>query len=281
MNYFNKIPTITYNGQVAKNLLTRAKLSDQTMNSKTAFYPYIMDETDRADTLSQHYYDNPGYTWLIWMSNNTIDPYYSMPLTESDLNNYLIDKYGSLERAMRKIAFYRTTYNSETRISVSDYSTLPPRFMKYYEPVYDNYLNIRQYKRKSDTDTTNTNKIITMTLTVVNGNFAVDEEIQVDGTNYAFVTLVDGNTITCQHVNGTFSVGNVITGKDSGAYGTITSVTTLVETIAFTDVLYWEPVTYYDYERELNEDKKNIKLLGAGFKREAESELKRLMSINS
>jgi len=281
MNYFNKIPTIIYNGQVAKNLLTRAKLSDQTMNNKTSFYPYIMDETDRVDTLSQHYYDNPGYTWLIWMANNTIDPYYSMPLTEDDLNNYLIDKYGSVERAMRKIAFYRTSYNSETRISVSDYSTLPSRFMKYYEPVFDNYVNIKEYKRKSDTDITNTNKIITITLTVVNGIFAVDEEIQVDGTNYAFVTLVDGNTITCQHVNGTFSVDDVITGKDSGAYGTITSVTTLVETIAFTDVLYWEPVTYYDYERELNEDKKNIKLLDARFKRQAESELKRLMSINS
>ena len=280
MNYFNKIPTIIYNGQVAKNLLARAKLSDSTMKNKTAFYPYIMDETDRADTLSHHYYDSPNYTWLIWMSNNTIDPYYSMTMTEENFNNYIINKYGSTVKAMRKIVYYRTIYNSDTRISVSAYNSLIPRFMKYYDPILDINGNVNQYKIKADSDITNTNKIVTMTLATVNGNFTVGEEIQVNGTNYAFVTLVDGTTVTCQHVNGSFQVGNTITGQDSGAYGRVASVNTLVETIAFTDSAYWEPITYYDYEREINEGKKQIKLLDSRYKGQAESELKRLMSIN-
>lgn len=280
MNYFNKIPTIIYNGQVAKNLLSRSKLSDQTMKNKTAFYPYTMDETDRADTLSQHYYESTGYTWLIWMANNTLDPYYSMPLTETDFNNHLISKYGSVEKAMRKIAFYRTTYNSETRITVSQYRALTARFMKYYEPVLDENNMVSVYKRKSDTDITNTNKIITLTLSTVNGKFTVGEEIQINGTNYAFATLVDGNTITGQHVNGTFSAGNTITGQDSGATATIVSATTIVETVAFNDAAYWEPITYYDHERELNEDKKTVQLLDVRYKGQAEVELKRLMSAN-
>lgn len=280
MNYFNKIPTIIYNGQVAKNLLSRAKLSNSTMNNKAAFYPYTMDDSDRADTLSHHYYENSGYTWLIWMANNTIDPYYSMVLNEEDFSNHLIDKYGSTAKAMRKIAYYRTTYDSETRISISAYNSLTPRFMKYYEPVLDVNGIVSQYRRKSDADITSTNRIVTMTLATVNGNLTVGEEIQVNGTNYAFVTLVDGTTVTCQHVNGSFQVGNTITGQDSGAYGVITSVNTLVETIAFTDAAYWEPITYYDHERELNESKKEVKLLDARYKGQAESELKRLMSIS-
>ena len=164
MNYFNKIPTIIYNGQVAKNLLARAKLSDQTMKNKNAFYPYTMDENDRADTLSQHYYDNPGYTWLIWMANNMIDPYYSMPLTETDFNKHIISKYGSVEKAMRKIAFYRTTYNSETSISISSYNALEARFKRYYDPILNVDGVIRAYKRNSGLDVTSTNKIITLTL---------------------------------------------------------------------------------------------------------------------
>jgi hypothetical protein len=116
-------------------------------------------------------------------------------------------------------------------------------------------------------------------LSTVNGNLTVGEEVQVDGTNYAFVTLVDGNTITCQHVNGTFSSGNRITGKESGATATVVSSTTIVETIAFTDAAYWEAISYYDYERELNEDKKQVNLLDARYKSQAESELKRLMSV--
>jgi hypothetical protein len=279
MNYFNKIPTIIYDGQVAKNLLARAKLSDKTMKNKSAFYPYTMDDSDRADTISQHYYDKPGYTWLIWMANNTIDPYYSMALTEDDFNNHIISKYGSQAKAMRKIAFYRTKFDSETHISVSEYSALIPRFMKYYEPVLDAYNNIIEYKRKTDQDVTNTNKIITMSLSTVNGNFTVGEEVQVDGTNYAFVTLVDSNTISCQHVNGTFASGDQITGKESGATATVVSSTTIVETIAFTDAAYWEAISYYDYERELNEDKKEVSLLDVRYKSQAESELKRLMSV--
>ena len=279
MNYFNKIPTIIYDGQVAKNLLARAKLSDKTMNSKGTFYPYTMDDTDRADTISQHYYDKPGYTWLIWMANNVIDPYYALALTEDDFNNYIVSKYGSQAKAMRKIAFYRTKYNSETRISASQYSTLAPRFMKYYEPVLDAYGVILEYRRKVDQDITNTNKIITLTLSSVTGQLTVGEEVQVDGTNYAFVTLVDGNTISCQHVNGTFASGNTITAKESGITATIVSATTIIETIAFTDAVYWEAISYYDYERELNEDKKEVSLLDVRYKSQAESELKRLMSV--
>lgn len=278
MNYFNKIPTIIYDGQVAKNLLARAKLSDSTIQNKGAFYPYTMDDSDRADTISQHYYDKPGYTWLIWMANNTVDPYYSMALTEDNFNNHIISKYGSQEKAMRKTAFYRTKYNSETRISASQYSTLIPRFMKYYEPILDAYGMIIEYRRKSDQDVTNTNKIITLSLSTVNGNFTVGEEVQVDGTNYAFVTVVDGNTISCQHVNGTFAAGNRITAKESGTTATVVSSTTIVETIALTDADYWEAISYYDYERETNEDKKQVNLIDARYKSQAESELKRLMS---
>jgi hypothetical protein len=278
MNYFNKIPTIIYDGQVAKNLLARAKLSDKTMKSKGTFYPYTMDDTDRADTISQHYYEKPGYTWLIWMANNIIDPYYSLALTEDDFNNHIISKYGSQAKAMRKIAFYRTKFNSETRISVSQYSALTPRFMKYYEPVLDAYGSIIEYRRKVDKDITNTNKIITLTLSNVTSRLTVGEEVQVDGTNYAFVTLVDGSTISCQHVNGTFASGDSITAKESGITATVVSATTIIETIAFTDAAYWEAISYYDYERELNEDKKEVNLLDVRYKSQAESELKRLMS---
>jgi hypothetical protein len=280
MNYFNKIPTIVYNGQVSKNLLARAKLSDRTMKNKMAFYPYTMDETDRADTLSQHYYENPGYTWLIWMANGTIDPYYSMPLTEQDFYNYMVDKYGSIEKAMRKIAFYRIKYDNQTKISVSEYKSKSPQFTKYYEPVLDRNGTITNYVRKLDIDTTSTNKIITLELSTVNQNFTVGEEIQVDGTNYAFITCVEGNIITCQHVNGSFSTDDLVVGKESGASGIVVSSTTITETIAFTDIEYWEPVTYFDHERELNENKKYINLLDARYKGQVETELKRLMSIN-
>ena len=278
MNYFNKIPTIIYNGQAAKNILARANLSPQTRANKTAFYPYTMSDTDRIDTLSYHYYDNPGYTWLIWMTNNAIDPYYATALTENDLFNYIADKYGSLEKAMRKIAFYRNTLDKESRITISQYETIPYNYRKYYEPVLDVNAIVSGYRRKTDLDVTNTNAIITLTLSTVKDNFTVGEEIQVDGTHYAFVTAIEGNNVTCQHINGGFQVGDTITGKESFATGIITSVKTITQTLAYTEAAYWEPISYFQYEIETNDDKKNIQLLDVRYKGQVESELKRVMS---
>lgn len=279
MNYFNKIPTIIYDGQVAKNIMARASLSAETKSTKTAFYPYIMDGNDRADTLSNLYYDSPNYTWLIWMANDTIDPYYGLTLSEDDFVNHIISKYGSLEKAMRKTSFYRTTSDKEARITIAGYNSLPYRFKKYYEPVLDVNGSVNAYKRKTDLDITNTNMIVTLTLSTVNQNFTVGEEIQVDGTHYATVTLVDGNIITCQHVNGGFVVGDTIVGQDSNSSATITSVTTISETLAFTEAAYWEPISYFQNEREVNEEKKQVMLLDVRYKGQVEAELKRTMRI--
>jgi hypothetical protein len=279
MNYFNKIPTIVYDGQVAKNIMARAALSAETKSNKNAFYPYIMDGNDRADTLSNLYYDSPNYTWLIWMANDTIDPYYGMSLSEDDFVNHIISKYGSIEKAMRNTAFYRTTSDKETRLTIAGYNSLPYRFKKYYEPVLDVNGSVSGYKRKTDLDITNTNMIVTMTLSTVNQNFTVGEEIQVDGTHYATVTLADGDIITCQHVNGGFEVGDTIVGQDSNSSATITSVTTISETLAFTEAAYWEPISYFQHEREINEDKKQVMLLDIRYKGQAEAELKRTMRI--
>lgn len=280
MNYFNKIPTIIYDGQVAKNILARANLSPQTRATKTAFYPYTMNDTDRIDTLSYHYYENSGYTWLIWMTNNMVDPYYSTALSEDDLFKYMADKYGSVEKAMRKIAFYRTKEEKEKRISIAEYQSTPYNYRKYYEPVLDIDAIVSSYRRKTELDTTNTNQIITLTLSTVNGNFTVGEEIQVDGTHYAFVTAFDGTNLTCQHINGGFQVNDNITGKESFATARITSVNVITQTLAYTEAAYWEPITYFQYEIETNNDKKNIQLLDVRFKGQAEAELKRTMSAS-
>jgi hypothetical protein len=277
MNYFNKLPTIIYDGQVAKNIMARAALSAETKANRTSFYPYTMDGNDRADTLSNLYYDNPGYTWLIWMANETIDPYYGLNLSEDDFVSYMTSKYGSMERAMRKTAFYRVKEDRDLRITIAGYEALPHRFKRYYEPTFDVNGSVSGYKRKAYLDTTTTNMIVSITLATVNENFTVGEEIQVDGTHYATVTLVDGNVITCQHVNGGFEIGDTIVGQDSRSSGTITAINTIAETVAFTDAAYWQPVSYFDYEYETNEQKKEITLLDVRYKGQVEAEFKRVM----
>lgn len=278
MNYFDKIPTITYDGRLSKNLLSRAQLSDKIKKEKAVFYPYTMEDGERLDILSNDYYETPNYTWLIMLTNNIIDPYYDVALQENDFFEYIKSKYGSYEAAARKIYFYRNNWvdNIDTSLTVQQFNSLSASYKKYYDPVLDNYLNVQGYKRKRYDDQVSTNKIITITVSNVNGTFTVGEEVQTSPTDYAFVTNVTATTVSCQHVNGTIATS--ITGQESGATADVDSVTVIHETLASTDAPYWQAITYFEYEQELNEQKKYIKLLDPRYAKQAENDLRRIMS---
>lgn len=278
MNYFNKLPTITYDGQLAKNLLARAKLSDETRDNRLVFQRYTMNELDRADVLSNYYYDSPGYSWLVWFSNDVIDPYYDMPMQEIDFVRYLEAKYGSVAAAMRKIEFYRFNWVSiDTVLTPQQFADLG-KSKKYYKPVLDVNLIPVQYVVDQKDYTVSTNRIEQIALTDITGTFVVGEEIQVSGSVYATVAGVGDDYLICKHIVGGLLVDNIVTGQTSSASARITLVTAISENISVDEVIYWNAVSAFDYENELNELKKEVKLLNVNFKSQAENDLKRLMS---
>ena len=282
MNFFNKIPTITYDGKMARNIMARAKLSDATKNNNQLFFPYTTSGETRADTLSYQYYKNPGYSWLIWFANEIVDPYYDMALNSYDFEQVIITKYGSIATAQRKIIHYKLNWETSTAdLSINGFNNLPSNAKRYWEPVLDYNLNVKAYTRKKDTQILNTNRVGSITFTNTTGEFKVGEEIQQQGdaTVYAFCTYADNTTLTIQHMQKSFTVNTVIIGKESGAQATIAAVNNfLATTAAFTTSTYWSPVTYYDYEYELNESKKQIVLMDAMQAPRTEQELIRVMS---
>jgi hypothetical protein len=300
MNYFNKLPTVSYNGYDVKNILTRAQLSKQTKASYSLFYPYTLTDDDRIDRLSENYYDNAGYSWLVWLANETIDPYYGLSITDTDLANVINLKYGSLEAAARKIKHYRIDWvNDTTELTPEQYDDLSTdpfnsSRIKYFDVVLDTFGLVKKYARKQDDFTVSTNQTIIFSLSNVVGTFVKDEEIQVNNSSsqYAFVKTFDSNTVTAQHIVGfpvnlsygagevfdldTSFVGKTIKGRESGATATIVSGR-CIKTIAEVDKQYWAPVTYLDYEYEENAKKKYIQLIGSPYKNTVEEQFKRIM----
>lgn len=293
MNYFNKFPTISYDGKLAKNLLTRVKVSDSTKNSRQLYLPYTLSEYDRADVISKQYYDEAGYSWLVWYSNDMVDPYYDMPLSDDELYNLIVEKYGSLELANRKIYYYNTNwYNDDARITPSAYDSLPGSSKKYWNPVVNNFEEEPiAYIRKKEDQILSTNKILSLTITTSN-TFTVGEEIRIDVNNYAFVTKSNTTNITCQHVVGVITANSTytptITGQESGTTAVITSVDRgpqnsqneyLWETLAARDVLYWEPITFFQYEFDLNQKKREIFLIDNRYRNQIEDEISKAMRL--
>lgn len=269
MNYFDKIPTIIYGGRAAKNLITKAQFSEQTRNNKLLYYPYTLPDSMRADNLSNKYYDNPGYSWLIWMTNNIIDPYYGLPLSEEEFRRFITSKYGSVELAKRSIKCWRSNwYRDDTRLTLAQYETLSFNHKKYYDPVLNNNLQVVGYKRKQENTLINTNAAyeLKVTNTLTQGSLI--------GSNdwYATIAYADESSIIIEKVIGLPEVGDAINSN------IITQVTLRSATSAFTDADFWEPVSLWDYEYDINEGKKHIKLLDNRYRNQVTAELERVMN---
>lgn len=287
--FFNKLPTINYNGVTAKNFLARAKLSEQTVKDRTLFYPYTMDETDRIDVISHKYYKDSDYTWLIWLTNNVIDPYHDLYVQDDNFNKFIANKYGSIANAQIQIAFYRNNWaNDDSNLTPSSYDSLLPNLKKYFTPVTDIYNTIYSYERKKEDWIVNTNKIVSMSVANTTGTFAIGERIQQTYSNNqitanAFVTFSNTSTLTVKHVDGSFiasntSVVTTITGLSTSYVANAQTVSMIASNIPDTEYTYWAPITYFDYETELNFASKEIMLIDNRYKGTMESQLKKIMS---
>lgn len=91
--YFDKFPEIRYNNVLVRDISRRVNFLRQTIETPYTFLPYTIEEGDRAEDIAYHYYGDPNYAWLVYLSNNIIDPYHDWPMDEQTFHNYLIDKY--------------------------------------------------------------------------------------------------------------------------------------------------------------------------------------------
>lgn len=307
--FFNKFPKITYENNLAINLLARVTMSKLALNSKQAYYDYTIVEGTRPDNLSYNYYDNSDYVWLIGLANQIVDPYYDFPISTENLNILITKKYGSIANAQNIIKFFRTNWLAdESRITTAAYSALGVGEQKYWAPEINQNNSIIAYVRKKEDWVVTTNKIQQLSIdnasfnllsednyeiisedtsnivvdytpeTVPDNKFVAGELVSQNGVTFATVVTSSETTLVIQHISGTAVTGE-ITGLTSGASGTVASLNTISINIPAEELIYWESVSVYDYEVEQNAKKRNIKLIDNRFADSATKELKNLMLV--
>lgn len=109
MAYFNRLPNIEYDQKpltfpfserqyiLAKNFFRRYKLSESSYNFQNFFSEYNMTDNDRIDYLSYKFYNTSEYDWIILITNNIINSYFDLPISEVDLYEIVIKSYGNPE----------------------------------------------------------------------------------------------------------------------------------------------------------------------------------------
>ena len=241
-------------------------------------------EGDRADTIANYYYGDPGYDWIVYFSNNIVDPYYDWYMDSNSFKNFITNKYGSLTVAKRNIKFFRSNYVSDdSMISTGTYNGLSSNQKRFWYPIVGADNNVIRYERKKEDIIFQTNKTQQLSISIVgNTSFSTNEYIyQTSGAvTVSSGTVSFSNSTVCivSNIGGTISTSYNLNGGDSLANATVSSVVTLSTDIDPEIQSYFESVSFYDYETEANEKKKNIRLIDVAYVSEIERQFKKLLS---
>lgn len=116
--YFKELPDVSYPSPLSdrrsdreyitvKNLFRRVKLRDDLIDQVTAFEKYEIRQGERPDIVAEEYYDNQDLDWLVLISNNITNVRDQWPLSDNELYNYAVEKYGV--EGLSQVAYHETT----------------------------------------------------------------------------------------------------------------------------------------------------------------------------
>lgn len=269
--YFEKFPTVVYNGYSSVDIVSNAKLVERFINNPYSYYPYELNKNQRPDVLAEQYYDDPYFSWLIYYGNKVLDPYHGWYLDNEDFIAFIRQRYGSVENAQKKIIFYRTNwYNDDRQISPSIFDgTIASYEKKYWEKKFNEDVGVLLYYYRKPLDVTmNTNKILTFD-TVNTGTFTIGDlvDIRRNSQDVGTAEVLSSNTSSVSIKNIYLTQGDIVAGdiirhdSNTSIYANVVSLKTSTINIPDNEMAYWEPVTYFDYEDEINVSKRTVKLV--------------------
>ena len=283
--YFENFGIGQYNGEYCRMLTSRTAIAKDVVKLTSAFYPYQLVEGERSDTVSNLYYKDPSLEWLIFFANDIIDPYYGWYLTNEQFNQYIADKYGSAAIAQLKVHHFQVNWaGDDSKLTISAYEALPNvapiNTKQYWRPILNEYGAIVYYVRKQMDTTATTNMVLTANVSSAVGfqdGEIVSQEVGGVVTGYGEIVAIDNNTLTINHVLGSFTSGYPIVGFVSSASSMASNVNIVNRTIPVDELIYWKAVSCFEYEEYLNEQRKVLKLIDKGYSDTAQDNLKTLM----
>lgn len=262
-HYFLNFPVMNYEGFAAVNITARPLIRKIFKENYSIFYDYTIPQGHRADKIAFDLYGKSEYVWILYLFNDIIDPYYDWPLSEENFNAMIIDKYGTIEEAMRKIMYYRNNwYTDQSKLDPAGYEALTDVLKKFWKPKILPGNRVYEYERKNVDISKTTNQILTFDISLSNSEVTFTTgEYANQGSSGSQVAFSNSSTLVLKHIVGSFANNLTVTGTNSGANATIISSINTQNVISTDEVSYFSAVTAYDVENEKNVQKTHIKLV--------------------
>ena len=276
--YFSFFPSMLYANTAASNLIAKVKFDAAVFNRSATYYPYTVVNNERADQIAESYYGDASFDWIVYLGNNIIDPANEWPKSENNFNDFLTLKYGSVANTIQQTLFYQVSYDLDDRvISTSTYAALSAGQKKYWAPILNNQNQVINYQRKQIDTIVETNQVVMLTGTF--GGITLSDIIKQSNTVYGTVAFANSSTVMLKHVAGTWANATAVYFKSSGALAnaSITANSIVDQTIPLDEITYWSPVSVYENESLINENRKHIRLLNSAYVNFVERDMKDLL----
>lgn len=288
-SFLDKFPLVRYTVDkkllseydTARNLLFRIRVIKEIMNGNLdTYYKYTIKDEETPDDLADKVYGTSTAHWIILYANDIYDPQYDWPMSNRVFEKYMINKYGSIEWAKTNYHHYEKVITRENPFAQK---TSVTTFEVNEEILTDGVLTLTNY-------TTNyvPGEIVYAGVSNAANTFFGDVISWNNANGQIFIANSYGQVSPFQSLIGlTSNANSTILRIDSpsvpmDAYNTLTDTTdfstyqvagkTVFETISR------NRVTYYDYEQQLNENRRLIKIIHPRYYQQIISELDLLVN---
>ena len=121
--YFENFPTIAYDAignkifHTVSDILTRVVARAEVKTRDVLFTKYTVKENETPESVAFDYYGRSEYHWIVLMLNQYYDRYYDWPMSQRNLQAYVISKYAD-PNGIHHYEISQKSGNTNTKIKV-------------------------------------------------------------------------------------------------------------------------------------------------------------------
>ena len=92
-NYrFNGVPLVQFQDNMITDISNNITL--EWTEGNTFFIDYVIEDGDTAENLCYRLYNDSSLSWILYLVNGKVDPFFDWPLRSDELLEYVKNKYG-------------------------------------------------------------------------------------------------------------------------------------------------------------------------------------------
>ena len=274
MAYFENLPRVLYsnnkegtNPKIIPNILAKAAFVQSVIDNESQFFKYEIKGGETPEQIAYRVYGDAEKHWIILLANRLVDPQFDWALGPYEFEKYIKQKYASLNVNLSTSESYPVGYTVGEKVyqgSTYDKSSADATVV-----AYNSGTKVIQVKFPSQVlangntitglSSAQTHTIIGITNNNDGNGWAVNTtshyqvtEVRTNSEDTSFSETIKYKVSTQEYV---FANNTVINRNTNTSYSNSFSLgdgstLTVLTTVA--------PVSYYDYEVGLNEERRNI-----------------------